>query len=130
MCDVCTSRDVHFELYAYLLTRHADACREQLIPLLLRKEARIGEARRANLHLDAEVTRLTALRDAKTAHLAALRARLGTPTPLPPASSRLAVEYEKALADLAAMRSSWSWRVTAPIRAVYDLVAPRRGRAT
>jgi glycosyltransferase involved in cell wall biosynthesis len=134
MCDQCTSRETHLDLYAYLLQKHAAACSRHLLPVLLRKEERIGELRRINVTLEAELQDLKRIRSSKTRQLANLRLKLDRhaahshAVPDTTLSPDLPGEYQRARDEIAALRSSWSWRLSAPLRATYDLVSGRSRR--
>jgi glycosyltransferase involved in cell wall biosynthesis len=130
MIEHCTSRDVHLDLLQYLLQKHRAAYVDQLVPVLLRKEERIARLRRENLSLEAECSDLERIRNLKRARLDRLRAKvsaLGHPTERLPASQD-AQRYQKARDEIAALRSSWSWRVTGPLRWAYERLGLDRRR--
>jgi glycosyltransferase involved in cell wall biosynthesis len=120
----CTSRPVHLTLYDYLLDKHAASYHERLIEVLLRKEEVIGDLLRRNAQIEAEIGGFLApaveLRRAELRSLAEKRDRLA-------AAAAVARECDRARAEVAALRSSASWRLTAPLRAAYDLLRGRRG---
>jgi glycosyltransferase involved in cell wall biosynthesis len=131
MCDQCTEPETHLELFSYIIRKHASAYRENLVPLLLRKEERIARARRANVGLESACAKLAREIDAQSRRLELLRAKRRASRLAPPSNGEEAMkqEYERALHEVAALRASLSWRITAPLRRAYELFfGERRSR--
>ena len=128
MCDQCTAPPTHLELFEYMVRKHGDTYRQHMVPVLLRKEERIARLRRQNVGLETTRARLESALDARRTRLRLLREKLQAVS-----AARAEIEEPelrrelRRMADEAtALRSSWSWRVTTPLRWGYDLL--RRGR--
>ena len=112
----------HPHLYRRLVRKHADRYRPHLGGLLVRREQDIGRLRGQIHDLDLEHHRWMAPELARrrndlailrrTAADAAAGGSLGSPA--------LPASLAAARAEVAALRSSMSWRITAPLRAIYD----------
>jgi len=130
MSVACTSGQAHLDLVEYLIRKHRASYDAHLMNVLRTKEDQIGEVRRTNMSLEgriagylapaverkrAELNRLRdALRQAKEhrgdldgreIELAAVRA-----------------ESLRAREEVSALRASWSWTLTAPLRRAYELL--------
>ena len=121
MATVCWHGEGHVPLAKYRVAKHAGSYRERLVDVLLHQDEDTAALLRRNDELERYITQdLAPSVAARRAELDALRARL-TP-PAPPADPRVG-ELESALrtvwADAAALRSSLSWKITAPLRSVY-----------
>ena len=138
LCDTCTRRETHLALLEYLIRKHEKSYRTHLMEALAWKEARIDEHRRARSTSEDQIEGyLVPTIERRRAELAHLRSLLSVP---PPASASLPrkeaneletlrAEYERSRAEVAALRSSVSWRLTAPLRAAYDVLRPPGGRS-
>jgi glycosyltransferase involved in cell wall biosynthesis len=118
----------HPELYGRLVQKHAAAFAPHLSCLIARRERDLGTLRLHNhdLALDRRHTLtpdLAKLRD----DVAVLEGRIGG-GPLRRALSDARESGRAARAEAEALRASLSWRVTAPLRAVYDRLLALRGR--
>lgn len=112
----------HPELYRRLVRKHAESYRAHLGGLLVRREQDIGRLRGQIHDLDLEHHRwmapeLASRRDdlgtlKRRAAAGAAGGSLGYPA--------LAASLAAARGEVAALRSSLSWRITAPLRAIYD----------
>jgi glycosyltransferase involved in cell wall biosynthesis len=130
MVESCTSRDTHLDLFQYLLHKHRIAYSDQLVPVLLKKEERIARLRRENLSLETEHSNLESIGALKRArldrlHMKAAAARSQSAEQAPPADGR---RYQQALDEVAALRSSWSWKLTRPLRWAYEQLGLDRRR--
>jgi glycosyltransferase involved in cell wall biosynthesis len=148
MCATCTTGETHIDLVQYIVRKHARSYRSHLIDVLLVKEGHISDARRANVALETELaTWLAPTVERRRAELADLRRKLAaarerrdghelaaSATTLRDQIARqqtelsaLAAEYRRARAEIDALRASASWRITAPVRAAYELWLKARG---
>jgi len=142
---VCTRGQVHLDLIRYLFRKHEDAYRQHLTEVLLWQDRRVAEALRMNDmrererdgRLKTDIERVRAERDRLLRRRDHLLAQKESPTS--PAVSgasppllesqvsdaaaqchALQTEYGRAREEVAALRASASWRVTAPLRHAYD----------
>ncbi len=116
----------HPDLYRRLVLKHADTFAANLPTLLARRDDDLAAVRREThrLELDWHETLGPALqtrRDDDTARerRAARVARDREAEATRAASVALTSEVERLVADVEALRHSWSWRVTGPLRTLY-----------
>jgi len=154
MSTVCAQGQVHLDLVRYLFRKHEDAYRAHLRDVLLLQDRRVAEALRtsdalererdagprANLELvRAERDRLLRRRDqARLAAAGEAQRPATTASPAAPEAPRdgpavpltaFQAEYQRSQEEVRALRASVSWRLTAPMRRVYDAwltLRPRR----
>ena len=117
--------ETHLALWAYLVAKHRASYERHLFEVLERREADAAELLRGNYELERELETLLGPQLAGArAEVERLQAKLAA------ASDRAggepswhAAERERELAaarhEAAALRASLSWRVTAPLRAIY-----------
>ncbi len=128
--------ETHLGLWAYLVAKHRASYERHLFEVLERREADAAELLRGNYELERELETLLGPQVAGArAEVERLRAKLAAapvgaggergeaPAGAGDAASLRAAELERELAaarhEAAALRTSLSWRVTAPLRAVY-----------
>jgi len=144
MCDLCTRGDTHLALMTYLIRKHGETYRSHLLEVLLWKEREINEQRRLNFDLERDLTYNIAPRiqrrreelESLRGVLDKLKSRPQTDNHQAPAVSTpdtemvaLQAECERAQHEVQALRSSISWRATAPARKCWDLLTRMtRGR--
>ena len=156
MSTECSIGAVHIDLMRYLVRKHGDHYRAHLVEVLLWNEREISELRRANMQLEAEsASSLAPTLERRRLEVQHLRDRLvevqrrrrleeqaddpGTPAAGVASIANvlgghrreleaLDAEYERCLAEVEALRTSLSWRLTAPLRAPLDLVRGLRRR--
>jgi hypothetical protein len=152
MSEACTSGETHLDLVRYIVRKHGEAYRESLHEVLLAKEDVISDLMRSNDRLEREIHSRRQELERRLRELDVVRRRLGNGGQLPsrqgsnaasgPGESTneepsvglefdhaaLAAEYRRAVGEVRALRSSWSWRLTAPLRAAYDLLSAGRRR--
>jgi glycosyltransferase involved in cell wall biosynthesis len=139
MCEQCTSGQTHLDLVEYIVRKHRESYRLHARSVLLRKEGRIAGLRRANVGLEMNLAELVPTVERRRSERDALRARLEAaearrieskrgPQESAAEMAALSHEYHRALNEVQALRSSLSWRVTAPLRWAYDAITFRRRR--
>lgn len=150
MSASCTAGHVHAELVRYLFRKHEDAYRANLREVMLWQDRRVAEALRLNdarererdgiirddlKALRDERDRLTRRRDEARDEIGGAVARrpstlTGADAPLEPTQvSALRSECDRAHEEVLALRASASWRLTLPLRRIYDawlMLRPRR----
>jgi glycosyltransferase involved in cell wall biosynthesis len=153
MSSACTRGQTHLALVRYLFRKHETAYRAHLRDVLLWQDQRIARALRQNdarererdgsfrtdiTLLEAERDRLASRRDEAldiAAPAAARPAEIASPPPegveapgQPAQMVALQAECDRAREEVRALRASASWRVTAPLRRLYDARPPLRRR--
>jgi Glycosyl transferase family 2 len=139
MSEQCQRPETHLGLWAYLVAKHRASYERHLFEVLERREADAAELLRGNYELERELATLLGPQLAGAgAEVERLRAKLAAAPdraagergevraaapPAAPAATPRAAELERELAaahyEAAALRASLSWRVTAPLRAIY-----------
>jgi ABC-type polysaccharide/polyol phosphate transport system ATPase subunit len=145
MSTVCAEGETHLGLVRYLVGKHQESYRRHLLEVLLVKEADACDLLQANYRLERQlVTEFEPGVAARRAELARLRPLREAPArePRAPAqndglegelaksraqSADLAAALANARREVVELHRSMSWKITAPVRAAYDLL---RGRAT
>ena len=128
MCDGCTRGQVHLDLMEYQFKKHEGSYRAHAPDLLREKETLIRELTSANAALEAELTgSLIPDVERRRDELQMLKERLENARCNAMYPARVA--HEAAISEVRALRASASWRITAPLRAVYELLftVGRRG---
>jgi GT2 family glycosyltransferase len=134
MSTICWNGPGHVPLAAYRVAKHADTYRMHLTSVLAAQDAEIGELLRDSATLEEQIaTDLAPQLERRRDELARLQARLAGPAAGATDLARERIgQLEAALAsaehEVASLRASMSWRVTAPLRAVYGWWL-RRGKA-
>jgi glycosyltransferase involved in cell wall biosynthesis len=119
MSAICSYGEGHVRLMDYMLRKHAASYRAHLFDVLRLKEAEVAHLMGTSRGLEDQVETWLA---PGVASLRAEAARLGARRA---AVEAAAARRRAAEAEVAALRASWSWRLTAPLRAVYDLLRRR-----
>lgn len=148
MTDACCVPPQHTALMRYMVSKHQASYDEHLLGVLMHKERELGALLRANLAAERELaTWYEPLVEARRRELQRLEDKLAR---APQAVSSPHVleaeeleqlrqrledtqlqasathhELERSYAEVRALRNSWSWRLTAPLRRALDLL---RGR--
>jgi glycosyltransferase involved in cell wall biosynthesis len=105
--------DAHRRLYQQLIERHPETFARHLPALWLRRQLDLGRCRRDLAALDHEWDLWLAARlDDRRSEAAAVAKQLA------PRQAALATAVEERTREVAALRASWSWRLTRPLRAV------------
>jgi glycosyltransferase involved in cell wall biosynthesis len=139
MSSVCWFGPGHLPLAAYRLAKHEDAYRRHLIDVLLHQDGETSAMLRRNDELERGIaSQLEPVLAVRRQELATLRARLASlesrvgGDAVPPAATERIRDLESALrdrsAEVTALRTSASWRITGPLRRAYAWWL-QRGRA-
>jgi glycosyltransferase involved in cell wall biosynthesis len=117
MSTICWHGDGHVPLANYRIDKHRDSYRAHLLDVLCDQDRQASALLRRNDELERYIgstlePALTARRD----ELAALRTRLTQANHV----GELEAALQAASAEVTALRTSRSWRITAPLRRVYD----------
>jgi glycosyltransferase involved in cell wall biosynthesis len=152
LCDICTRGETHLGLLRYLMQKHRDSYRAHIVEVLRWKEEQLGELNDKNARLALELdTNLEPTLTRRRAELERLRGgldRLRHPSPERDRTAddvavlreelekqrreidAMRLEYERCLSEVGELRASASWKITAPLRASYELLhGPRRRKA-
>ncbi|MBM3819129.1 MAG: glycosyltransferase family 2 protein [Acidimicrobiia bacterium] len=131
MCDECTTGAVHIESAEYLVRKHAASYRAHWEQVARFKDRAMAGIERLNVALEEEISTLASSVERRREELATLRRRLEEARQANAALAAAEAAHRSAMSEIAALRSSASWRITAPLRALYDaLVGARKdGRA-
>lgn len=120
----------HVEEMRYLLRKHAQGFRDHHEEVLRRKDLEVGELLRENRVLEDEIRAQVADLESRRAELARLEAKVARAEERRRTETRSA-ELEQACArlraEVEALRSSKSWRITAPLRRAQDALRALRG---
>ena len=113
-------------IWGNLLEKHHASYLHYLPDVLALKEAECGRVLLSNWHVEHEIeTRLRPQIAERRTELAPLTCELNRAREVSMASDHRGRELEQALeqarAEIATFRSSWSWRLTAPLRRGFDL---------
>jgi glycosyltransferase involved in cell wall biosynthesis len=119
--------DAYDRPYRYLLRKHADAFREHYFELWLRGEARIAESERHASDLERDCREwLRPERERRREELVLLRGKVAELERVRAEEAGAAARLRSAEAELAGRQAriedlerSWSWRLTAPLRALH-----------
>lgn len=117
MCDQCTRGDTHVRSMEYLFRKHWASYATHADYVRQRKDARLHDIRRVNDRLEDDLRRLEALVDARQARDAQAHE-----------VEALRTECDRARVEVAALRNSTSWKLAAPLRAVYDWLQRGSGK--
>lgn len=137
MSVACTTGKAHLELVEYLIRKHRDSYGAHLMSVLCTKEDQIGELRRTNMSLEGRIAGyLAPAVERKRAELATIREALRQATERQHGIERRQRELDAARAEslrareeVSALRASWSWKLTAPLRRAYELMRLDRLRS-
>lgn len=118
MCDECTSGAVHINAIEYLTRKHAESYRAHWQDVVRFKDRARGALETLNATLEKKLPTLVSSVERRREELTMLKRRLDQ------ARQRNAAEaaHRSAMSDVMALRSSASWRITAPLRALYDVI--------
>lgn len=121
--------DGHPRLYQRLVEKHLDSYRIHAAALIVRRERDIATTTAHAQVLELEYQRWLRLELAARRDDLAIAKRLTGAGGGRPDGPVLRSELDSARDEITALRSSWSWRLTAPLRRGLDLVYRIRGRA-
>jgi len=116
MSTVCWHGPGHLPLLCYRLAKHRATYDRYRLDVLLHQDDRTAALLRDNDRLERHIASdLEPAANQRRQELAALQARLVTGAQV----EHLTAALQTATAEVAALRTSMSWRVTAPLRAIY-----------
>jgi hypothetical protein len=122
MSETCWHGTGHVPLAEYRIRKHGDSYRLHLDAVLTHQDDEICDLLRRNSALERSiVTELEPLLEVRRRELARLTARLH--------ARDAEASLQRAVAEVAALRASMSWRITAPLRAIYGWWLRHRGHA-
>ena len=135
---VCWHGPGHLPLAGYRVAKHRDTYRAHLLDVLLHQDEETATLLRRNDEIERDLaSELEPAVAARREEAARLRARLAAMTPAPPSDTpdaRLTkrnLDLEAALratmAEVGALHTSVSWRLTSPLRQIYDVWLKWRG---
>jgi hypothetical protein len=146
MSRACTRGDAHLDSVAHIVRKHEPSYRAHLAEVSRWKDASLADLETRNATLEAGVAATTATIQRLRDELATLARRLDqaeAPAAATPDARLARVEaelhehrarlaaaeaaHQAASAEANALRASASWRVTAPLRALYDVLVASRG---
>ena len=136
LCDTCTTGETHLRLVEYLTRKHEQSFHAHLEEALLWKDRRLQEQRRTSWQVQQEIDEhLRPSIARRRAELSKLREALehaGSREGLASKASltTLRAEYDRAVKEIGDLRASKSWKMTAPLRAVYSALQGLRGRTS
>jgi glycosyltransferase involved in cell wall biosynthesis len=130
MSTVCWHGPDHLPLAEYRLAKHRETYEGNLLEVLLHQDADTAALLRRNDELERQIaSELEPAVALRKEELALLESRLDTLDRQDRTTARvseLASALESAHAEIAALRTSMSWRVTAPLRGAYGWWLRRR----
>ena len=137
---VCWNGPGHLPLARYRIAKHRETYQTYLLDVLLHQDVETATLLRRNDEIERDLaTELEPAVAARREELARLRARLASlnegdgsrleegPAPVPPIVRELEAALHATAAEVAALRTSVSWRLTAPLRRMYDVWLHWRG---
>jgi len=129
----CVEGEVHLELWNYLLEKHDLLYREHLFEVLSLKEGEVEAYLQTNDQLDRELAHLRSVLSTRQDWLRQLEDRIHRAEEKDRSEihrlNQQTEEYRRCRAEVEALRSSWSWRLTRPLRRLADLLHwPPKGR--
>jgi glycosyltransferase involved in cell wall biosynthesis len=125
LVERCTRGATHLELAAYLIEKHRGSYERHLHDVLLWKTEDLRSLLQRNAALEHEMfVFLTRAIELKQHELHRLQAKLRDPIQAAHTEEleRMKAAYDNAVAEVRALRSSVSWRLTSPLRRVYDFL--------
>jgi glycosyltransferase involved in cell wall biosynthesis len=140
MGELCVAGETHLALLAYLMRKHRDLYAVHWPQVAARKDFETAYALRANREIELEIAEHLLPDIARMEReVARLRSKLTTTSPQPAGGAAspsqgtepgatpteigaLRQELGRAEQEIQALRTSWSWRLTAPLRRVYEVL--------
>ncbi len=134
MCEVCTTGETHLRLVRHIMEKHRESYQKHLTAVLNRKQADIGGLLHENYVLERHLNDLLQpIVESRRKEVERLQAKLDRFEKRPKTEAHESLETVKRQleekkaellskqAEVHALRASGSWRITAPIRAAYDV---------
>jgi glycosyltransferase involved in cell wall biosynthesis len=147
MCEVCTTGETHLRLVRYIMEKHKEKYQKHLTVVLNRKQAEIGGLLHENYKIERHLCdRLKPIAASRRKEVERLQAKLDRVEKQPKAKAyeyiaheleetrgqleEIRAELQRNQAEVHALRTSGSWRITAPVRAAYDMWLRVKGKVT
>ena len=127
LCEGCTTGETHLRLMEYLTRKHEAAFRAYLEEALLLKDRLLSEQLGKNWQVEREISDHRAAIARRRAELTSLQETLVAKSAQERRNCDAALltmqrEYSLALEEIANLRASRSWKVTAPLRTAIDVL--------
>jgi hypothetical protein len=120
----------HVPLASYRFAKHRDSYQARLVDVFLHQDAETAALLRRNDELERQITSdLEPALESRRDELAMLKARLAAAASGERERGDLEAALRAATGEVTALRTSASWRVTAPLRTVYGRWLQWQGRA-
>lgn len=121
MSEESTRGAVHIDLIEYLVRKHAASYREHWHDVVRFKDREREELETLNATLEQELPPLASSVERRREELTMLKRRLDEARQGNAAGAAAEAAHRSAVSEVMALRSSASWRITAPLRALYDV---------
>ena len=127
MSDLCSTGEAHLQTVAYLVRKHARAYERHLIEVLAQRAQAAAVFSHAHTKAQIDIRNAEQWLASLEAETARLQSRqVATNLEDSKELDGLRLAYNNSRAEVTALRSSLSWRITNPLRRLYDLFVQKR----